>query len=597
MSMESRCQQYGKVFEHWQIRERIGLGSGGKTAVFRLVHSDARSVESALKVVNLTQTRCLPDEFSPSLKREYDAACETCKAQAEQEVLMMNALRGRTNIVDYLDHTFVNWEDGGFCGCDMLVRMELLRDLRSEINRRDLTGFQEAEILKIGKDICSALILCHSKHIIHRDIKPENIFFNEDGNYKLGDFGISRILSNAPLAHASTSVGTLQYLAPEQISGTYDSRVDIYSLGLVLYELSNGGLLPFASSRYVTDAEILPRLRGAALPDPRNASSVLAGVIRKACAYRPQDRYQTAQAFWNALNEASEGAAASAPVLPSEYVPPQRSAAFCGKCGARLDDKGRCTNPQCAVRKETPPAAPSQKGRGWFLLPLAVLLCLVLLIYGKSGGRKAAESQPIGITETWGNIGDVLEFGSYEQDGNQDNGPEPIRWKILEIKDNRCFLLSENAMDCMQYSTQYEDTTWEKSSLRRWLNSNFYVSAFTPSEQKKILTTAVTADLNPSYGTNPGEDTEDKVFLLSVPEVLKYFPQDDQRVCLPTAYTANQGAYIDKVTGGSWWWLRTPGSSSKDAASISGDGSINFSDGSVISSTGTIRPAMWIRMN
>ncbi len=592
MSIESRCQQYGKAFEHWQIRERIGLGSGGKTAVFRLVHSDAQFAESALKVVNLTATRSLPDEFTPSLKREYEAACERCRAQAEQEVLMMNALRGRTNIVDYLDHTFVDWEDGGYRGCDMLVRMELLRDLRSEINRRDLTGFQEAEILKIGRDICNALILCHSKHIIHRDIKPENIFFNEDGNYKLGDFGISRILSNTPMSHASTSIGTPQYLAPEQISGTYDSRVDIYSLGLVLYELSNGGLLPFAVSRYVTDAEILPRLRGEALPAPRNVRAPLARVIMRACAYRPQDRYQTAQAFLEDLNLVSETDSA----LPVQSEPQYRTA-FCGKCGARLDAQGHCSNPRCSgvPVKASPKPHPGNRLLR-LLLPLAAIVCFGALVYWNftRQSRQTPESPFIGESGVAGQIGDSLEFGTYEQDNNTDNGPEPIRWKILDTEGDSILVISENAIDCRPYNTRYVDTTWEESSLRQWLNDSFYASAFTASEQERILETAVTADFNPSYLTDPGEDTLDKVFLLSIPEVLRYFPQDEQRLCTATAYTVNQGAYIDRVTGGSWWWLRSPGSSLKDAASVSGDGSINFREGSVISSTGTIRPAMWI---
>ena len=181
----------------------------------------------------------------------------------------MSTLRSRTNTVEYLDHTFVEWEENGCFGCDMLIRMELLQDLRREINRRDPAVLSQREIIKIGKDICQALILCHSKRILHRDIKPENIFFNQDGNYKLGDFGISRILSAAANSQASTGIGTPQYWAPEQMSGRYDQRVDIYSLGLVLYELCNGNRLPFAASSYVTDEEILLRLQGVRLPPPR----------------------------------------------------------------------------------------------------------------------------------------------------------------------------------------------------------------------------------------------------------------------------------------------------------------------------------------
>lgn len=300
MSIESRIRQQGKAFDHWQIREFLGSGSGGKSAVFRLVHSSSGSVKSALKVISLIEKRSDYESLSVSRKSEYEQVKQKCKEYAEQEVLLMNDLQGRTNIVDYLDHTFVDWVDEAGFGCDMLIRMELLRDLRREIEKEHV--FSQEEILRIGREICSALVLCHSKNILHRDIKPENIFINKDGNYKLGDFGISRILSSAPLSKASTGNCTPEYAAPEQMSGRYDTRVDIYSLGLVLYELSNNNLLPFATSSYITEIEVQERLLGKPLPAPRNASKALAAVILKACAFNPDDRYQTAEEFLGELN-------------------------------------------------------------------------------------------------------------------------------------------------------------------------------------------------------------------------------------------------------------------------------------------------------
>lgn len=300
MSIESRSRQYGKIAGHWQIREFLGSGSGGKSAVFRLVHTDSDSVESTLKVVNLIEKRGNFESLSESRKAEYERAKHESKEFAEQEVLLMNKLQGRTNVVAYSDHTFVDWADETGFGCDMLIRMELLSDLRSEIEAS--RKFDQDEIVKIGRDICTALVLCHKKNILHRDIKPENIFYNEDGNYKLGDFGVSRILSAAPTSSASTNVCTPEYAAPEQLFGKYDKRVDIYSLGLVLYELSNNNLLPFATSSYITGNEVQMRTLGTSLPAPCNASKALASVILKACAFRPEDRYQTAETFLQELN-------------------------------------------------------------------------------------------------------------------------------------------------------------------------------------------------------------------------------------------------------------------------------------------------------
>lgn len=304
MSIESRSNQYGTVFGHWQIKKRLDKGgSNGRSAVFLLARNDANWGTSALKVVSLIEERGNFDEFSPTRKKEYEEAKQFCSERAEQEVRMMDDLRGNTNIVDYLDHQFVDWSDQTGFGRDMLIRMELLADLRNALLSE--TAFSETEIVKIGKDICNALILCHGKDILHRDIKPENVFINRDGNYKLGDFGVSRILCAAPMAMASTGIGTPEYCAPEQVSGNYDKRVDIYSLGLVLYELGNRNRLPFANSIYVQEESVRKRLSGAPLPKPRGVSNDLADIILKACAVKPDERYQTAQEFLSALNSLS----------------------------------------------------------------------------------------------------------------------------------------------------------------------------------------------------------------------------------------------------------------------------------------------------
>lgn len=301
MSIESRRHQYGKVFGHWQIKEFLGRGSGGKSAVFRLEHTESVGVESALKVISLIEERGRIDELAPSRRAEYESARRHCTEQAEREVLLMNDLQGNTNIVDYLDHTFVDWSDETGFGRDMLIRMEKLSDLRGQIS----TGkkYDRDEVLKVGVDICTALILCHKKGILHRDIKPENIFINKNGNYKLGDFGISRIVNTASSAVASTGIGTPQYWAPEQTSGKYDARVDIYSLGLVLYELANQNRLPFAESSYVQEKDIHRRLLGEALPLPCGADRSFGQIILKACAFRAEDRYQTAEELLHALQE------------------------------------------------------------------------------------------------------------------------------------------------------------------------------------------------------------------------------------------------------------------------------------------------------
>lgn len=303
MSLESRGKNYSEAFKGYQVvEEPLGNGSQGRTMVFELMHIDTPKNRSALKIVSLIEENRKWEDLSEGQRLAYKDALRKRKEEAKTEVELMIDLRGNTNIVDYLDHRFVDWEDELGFGCDLLIRMELLTDLRSQIKGKgDLPEkrFSEYEIRKIGKDICTALELCGSQGIIHRDIKPENIFVNSNGDYKLGDFGIARILDVG--VGASTSVGTLQYAAPEQLRPNYDHRVDIYSLGLVLYELSNGNRLPFADSGYVSDAAVKQRLAGQPLEKPQGVSEQLANVILKACAFCLEDRFQSVREFRVAL--------------------------------------------------------------------------------------------------------------------------------------------------------------------------------------------------------------------------------------------------------------------------------------------------------
>lgn len=159
--------------------------------------------------------------------------------------------------------------------------------------------YSENDVVKIGLDIGKALIVCHKNDIIHRDIKPGNIFFDTHQNYKLGDFGIARIIDNSQ--SANTTTGTRAYAAPEQFgkfsSAGYDYRVDIYSLGLTMYELCNEGKLPFASNYYVNEEAIIQRISGKKIEKPQFASDGLCLVILKACAFRPDERYQAIEDF------------------------------------------------------------------------------------------------------------------------------------------------------------------------------------------------------------------------------------------------------------------------------------------------------------
>ncbi len=196
-------------------------------------------------------------------------------------------------------------------------------------------------------------------------------------------------------------------------------------------------------------------------------------------------------------------------------------------------------------------------------------------------------------------VGDVVCFGSYEQDNKMSNVKEDIEWLVLAKEGDKALVISKYALDCQEYNTSYTSVTWETCSLRKWLNGTFLNAAFSSAEQSSIVNTTVTVDKNPSYSTSPGNNTTDKVFLLSITEVNKYFKSYDARKCAPTDYAIAQGtdtSSSDYTDGRAtcWWWLRSPGGASNLAAYVISDGSADYEGFRVDLSGGAVRPAMWI---
>ncbi len=163
-------------------------------------------------------------------------------------------------------------------------------------------------------------------------------------------------------------------------------------------------------------------------------------------------------------------------------------------------------------------------------------------------------------------VGDIVLFGTYEQDNNVSDGKENIEWLVLAKENDRVLVISDKAIDCQQYNmATYADVTWESCSLRKWLNVTFLNNAFSTKEQTHILKTNVSAEKNPKYSTDPGESTTDKAFLLSINEINKYFSSNyNARRCILTAYAKANGAYTSSGymkdgTSTCCWWLRSPG--------------------------------------
>ena len=193
-------------------------------------------------------------------------------------------------------------------------------------------------------------------------------------------------------------------------------------------------------------------------------------------------------------------------------------------------------------------------------------------------------------------VGETLIWGSYEQDNNTSNGKEDIEWLVLAKEENRFLVISKYALDCQPYHTLDTDITWENCSLRTWLNGTFLDSAFNESEQAMILKMAVSADKNPSYSTNPGSETQDKVFLLSIAEVDKYFPSDGERQCKATNYAEAQGVYASDYNENCKWWLRTPGSRKNRDVRVASYGEVKYYGCDVAHDSTAVRPALWLNL-
>ena len=192
-------------------------------------------------------------------------------------------------------------------------------------------------------------------------------------------------------------------------------------------------------------------------------------------------------------------------------------------------------------------------------------------------------------------IGGIIKLGKYKQSGKNEN-PEDIEWQVLDRQGDKVLVISKYGLDCKQYNETNKDIMWENCMLRKWLNNDFINAAFTAEEKTMIPTVTVSADKNPNYSTNPGNVTQDKMFLLSIAEAKEYFASNEERKCNATEYAGAQGAYTDSSQN-CWWWLRSPASHQNCASSVAIFGDVRLYGNLVSNAYGAVRPAMWIDLN
>ena len=251
---------------------------------------------------------------------------------------------------------------------------------------------------------------------------------------------------------------------------------------------------------------------------------------------------------------------------------------------------------------------------------------------GSAGGCMCETGVQVGSTCKTPVIGDMITFGSYEQDNDLTNGKEPITWRVLDYNSQKriALVLSEKALDTRAFNEDKSSgCTYDRSTIRSWLNgydkaqndlkknfttNNFIDTAFTPEEQDRIAKTLVVPDKNPKAEENPeynyvtGYTTEDKIFLLSITEVNKYLPTSSDKQADTTRYAVKKGARVvasvshnDTENGTCndphcWalWWLRTNGQYTTYKTYVY-NSTISVNGNFLAISHMSVRPALWVK--
>ena len=291
----------------WKTVRVIGQGSYG--AVYEIERDlFGQTEKAALKHIGIPQN---PSDIEEMYNDGFDEESITATFQNHlkcivEEYSIMRKLNGAANVVNCDDVRYIQRDDG--IGWDIFIKMELLTPLAKALP----DPIPVETTVKVGEDICRALILCRRFDIIHRDIKPQNIFVSPLGDYKLGDFGIAKTVEKTM---GGTKTGTYKYMAPEVYNNQpYGQQVDIYSLGLVLYWMLNKRRMPFMPlppeklTAGMDEQTRSRRLVGEPLPPPADGSAELKRIVLKACAFDQKERYRTAEEMLEDLENLSHAA-------------------------------------------------------------------------------------------------------------------------------------------------------------------------------------------------------------------------------------------------------------------------------------------------
>lgn len=465
---------------------------------------------------------------------------------------------------------------------------------------------QFRNLIEMMLPLREALIEIHSQGLIHRDISPDNIMVQHNGKLKLMDFGAARDYTESG-NKSLTVILKPGYAPPEQYQthGVQGPWTDIYALCATIYKCLTGITPPDAIARVMDDKFKEPdQLDGKLSPDIKK-------ILWKGMNIFPEERYQDIGEFgedvYDALFMPEENKKLdldNKKNIDEDLDSPDKDNESVLK-----DDKIEGAVKKTSIPKKEKRKSPVKK-------VLVIIVCLLLaggIKYYSTGNEQEISTAKKDLVEnpkivkdtsveggkkvTW----DCIWFGSYPQtkivssskendlystlekangwDKNNDIiigkekyhrakkcyfKYEPIKWRVIKCENGEALLLSDIVLDKQKYNKRLKKVSWEKSTLRKWLNKKFMNRAFSSSEQEAIRTTKVINEDNYYYKTDGGNDTLDKIYLLSLSET-----DEEKEYGFTDSYgmTIKYSNYAD-LCDYQYWWLRTPGEKNISAAAV-----------------------------
>ena len=459
------------------------------------------------------------------------------------------------------------------------IVMEYLEGITLKQYLRENQRIAPEDLIELLVPLIESLDEIHSQGMIHRDISPDNIMVLPDGRIKLMDFGAARDYTE--FGEKSLSIVLKPgYAPPEQYQthGVQGPWTDIYALCATMYKCITGENPPDAIERVMDDSLKKISEFGIAIP-PQEEAAIIKGMSVSA-----KDRYQDIKDFCEDLYGGYEETSVSEN-KESEIKIETGSEIKVTEIAEQQKSQYILHNPKV----EDDSSTESGKKVTWN--------CLWFGSYPQS--QITAEDGEIYTILTnidnWNKNGDVIiENTKYHKTEKDYFKYEPIKWRVLQSENGEAFLLSDVILDKQLYNENDKYVTWEKSSLRAWLNKKFIKRAFIDEEREKINITEIINQDNPVYGTEGGNNTFDKIFLLSLSEVSeqqdgeKYgFLDDEIRACGKSDFSKT----------GSWWWLHSPGYDSGYAAGVYDYGWVYRYGHDVGSSDDGVRPALHLNLS